>query len=210
MGKIELDEGSSSGGGGGGGGGTNADGTKVENFRFRGCCHPQGTLEKDGFLLTADEIQKAFARMPLTTILDNHDRDKPVGRVEASWVEDGRLMITGSFFPHENGRKAMQQVREGKYRGLSLGCRHRYDPIGKRVKKTRIQEVSVCEEGQIDGTSVNTIASRSHAHDTATTRNPIVTMVLTEKPLSSINDDRRGTRPPLFLILLCLPKTRRW
>jgi hypothetical protein len=184
----------------------------VGDFRFRGCCHPPGTDEKNGFLLTADEMRVAFKRMPGMIILDNHDHSKPVGRVETAYLKDGMLMITGSFNPDERGEKAMRRVRKGRYRGLSLGCKHAYDPIERKVISTMIEEVSVCDEGQIPGTTVTTIASRnrfSGTEDASTQRTPVITMVSNERvalvqPAKETQRNASGT----FLVLhFCHPYT---
>lgn len=132
------------------------------DLKFTGCCHPQGTLSKENFLLTVDEIKRECSRLPGMIIYDRHDLDRPVGIIRESFIDqDGKLIISGMFNNDDLGRKAKHELVTGIFKGLSLGCKHLYDNTEKTVKSSHVDEVSLCEEGQLPQTLIYTYASRN-------------------------------------------------
>jgi len=129
--------------------------------RFKGCCHPTGENKKNGFRLTKKELMKEAQRMVGIIIYDSHDTRKPVGKVLTAYVdEEEKLMISGGFFDNEFGREAHNNLVSKKYSGLSLGCRHLFDQNTQSVIESSVEEVSVCEKGQLPQTEIFTYASR--------------------------------------------------
>jgi len=137
-----------------------------KDLQFVGCCHPRGTKDKNGsdnpFLLTEDELRRECGRLPGMVIYDRHELDKPVGLIKEAYIDgDGKLLIKGIFSDTDLGRNARKDLVTGVFKGLSLGCRHLYDKSSKQVKYSKIDEVSVCEEGELPGTLIYTYASRN-------------------------------------------------
>jgi len=131
-----------------------------------GVAHPEGMPETyNGFYMTQSEIESHVSRKPRLPVFDEHDRSKLVGEV-FNWVtgENGE-MIVAIEIPEDTPqqRETAALVRSGKYKGLSLGCRHKVDPYTKKVLSSEAMEVSVCEEGDIEGTEIYTFHSKDGA-----------------------------------------------
>ena len=127
-------------------------------LQIRGVAHPappaDGSRREPADLTAAEVRATNIAGKPL---LNEHDSNARVGTCLASWQgPDGSLRIAANV----NDPKAIEDVRAGKLRGLSLGTDLILDEGGKVLYRGQ-QELSVCAEGRRPGTWVDTINGRT-------------------------------------------------
>ena len=105
--------------------------------------------------LARAEIQATnIAGRPL---LHEHDKTAQVGQCLASWQgTDGSLRIAARV----TDPAAMQQVRDGSLRGLSLGTDMIMDEEGQVLFRNQ-GELSVCKEGRRPGTWIDTLNGKT-------------------------------------------------
>lgn len=130
---------------------------------IRGIAHPPGEPETyNGLKFTKKELIEKYAKIPGTTVYDDHDLSKPIGKVMASAIgEDGSLcldvILDESKYPH--AKEVMRRIESKNYRGMSLGCRHLYNPKSGHVYSSDVCELSLCPEGALPNTNIYTLAS---------------------------------------------------
>lgn len=118
-------------------------------IQIRGTAHPPPP--RDGSRATAADLTSAeidatnVAGRPL---LNEHDHSDVVGRCLASWKgPDGALRIAAQV----EDPKAVEQVRSGELRGLSLGTDMILNEQGNVLYRNQ-SELSICAEGKRPGT----------------------------------------------------------
>ena len=137
-------------------------------LQFKGIAHPPPARSGRGNIadLNAAEIATTnMGRAGGTNLLMEHDHASQVGTVHASWEgRDGSRRVQGVVHDPD----AIEQVRSGATRGLSLGTSVLTQMDGGRLMAMQ-DELSLCEEPRrpgcwitdIDGTSVRTVATFS-------------------------------------------------
>lgn len=121
---------------------------------IRGVAHPapprSGTRSNRADLTRAEIDATNLAGKPL---LCEHDHGDRVGTVLASWRgRDGSLRIAANV---EN-EQAIDQVKRGQMRGLSLGTSMILGEDGNVAFRGQ-DELSICEEGKRPGTWIDTM-----------------------------------------------------
>lgn len=127
-------------------------------IQIRGTAHPppprDGGRNNRADLSRAEIAATNIAGRPL---LNEHDSNARVGTCLASWQgSDGSLRIAANV----EEPSAIQQVRDGTLRGLSLGTDMVLSESGDVLYRNQA-ELSICEEGRRDGTWVDTIDGRT-------------------------------------------------
>lgn len=124
------------------------------SLQIRGTAHP--APPRDGNRKIAADLSRAeiavtnIAGRPL---LNEHDSNSRVGTCVASWQgTDGSLRIAANV----EDPNAIQQVRNGTLRGLSLGTDMVLNEEGDVLYRNQA-ELSICEEGRRPGTWIDTI-----------------------------------------------------
>jgi len=128
------------------------------SIQIRGTAHPppprHGGRRNAADLSRAEIASTNIAGRPL---LNEHDSSSRVGTCLASWQgSDGSLRIAASV----DDPNAIQQVRDGTLRGLSLGTDMVMSEGGDVLYRNQA-ELSICEEGRRPGTWVDTIDGRT-------------------------------------------------
>ena len=144
-----------------------------KGIQIRGTAHP--APPRDGGRRSAADLSRAeiagtnIAGRPL---LNEHDDNSRVGTCLASWQgTDGSLRIAANV----EDPAAIQQVRNGTLRGLSLGTDMLMSEEGNVLYRNQ-SELSICQEGRrpgtwvdtIDGKAVHAVACFSKRHERAT------------------------------------------
>lgn len=89
-------------------------------------------------------------------LLREHDHGDQVGTVLASWRgRDGSLRVAANVEDPE----AIEQVKRGEMRGLSLGTSMILSEDGSVAYRGQ-DELSICEEGKRPGTWIDTVNGR--------------------------------------------------
>jgi len=134
---------------------------------FVGCCNPVGEPDGTvGFLFTKQEIPTYCKTLKNKPIYLTHKHDLgPVGKIAKSWVEKGKMMVAGVIHTDSLPAKyAGKGVLKGFLKGLSLGTIHGVlkNNSGKctNILWRKIVDVSVCEEGDLPGTHILTMAAK--------------------------------------------------
>ena len=134
---------------------------------FVGCCNPAGEPDGTiGFLFTKQEIPTYCKTLKNKPIYLTHKHDLgPVGKIAKSWVENGKMMVAGVIHTDSLPAKyAGKGVLKGFLKGLSLGTIHGVlkNNSGKctNILWRKIVDVSVCEEGDLPGTHILTMAAK--------------------------------------------------
>jgi len=125
---------------------------------IRGTAHPPPPRSGERACpadLSRAEIQATnIAGRPLLT---EHDHTAQVGECLASWQgTDGSLRVAARV----TDPAAMQQVRNGSLRGLSLGTNMIMDEEGQVLYRDQ-GELSVCKEGRRPGTWIDTLNGKA-------------------------------------------------
>ena len=148
---------------------------------FIGCCNPPGEPDGTvGFLFTKKEIPTYSKTLKDKPIYLNHKHDLgPVGRIAKSWVENGKMMVAGVIHTKSLPAKiAADGVLKGILKGLSLGTIHTVlkNNSGKctDVLWREIVDVTVCEEGDLPGTHILTMAAKHQQQTKVETIYPII------------------------------------
>ena len=125
---------------------------------IRGTAHP--APPRNGQRGCAADLSRAeikstnIAGRPL---LNEHDHSAQVGECLASWQgTDGSLRIAARV----TDPAAMQRVRDGSLRGLSLGTNMIMDEEGQVLYRNQ-GELSVCKEGRRPGTWIDTLNGKA-------------------------------------------------
>ena len=148
-------------------------------LRFRGVAHPppakSGKRNNIADLSAAEihELEKVPSRNlgagTGTDVLVEHDHASRVGSVTGSWQgRGGELRVSGEI----RDPKAIELVRSGQLRGLSLGTGVTQNSTGQALMRTQ-DELSICDAPRrggcyidtIDGMSVRTVACFSQKSD---------------------------------------------
>lgn len=124
---------------------------------IRGVAHPapprRGGRPNKADLTRAEIGSTNLAGKPL---LCEHDHGDRVGTVLASWQgRDGSLRIAANV----DNASAIEAVRRGEMRGLSLGTAMTLDSNGNVAYRGQ-EELSICEEGKRPGTWIDTMDGR--------------------------------------------------
>ena len=124
---------------------------------IRGVAHPpparSGHRHNKADLNHAEIASTNLAGKPL---LNEHDHAERVGTVLASWQgRDGSLRIAANV--EDEG--AMQQVKRGQLRGLSLGTSLIVGTDGEVAFRGQ-DELSICTEGKRPGTWIDNVAGQ--------------------------------------------------
>ena len=138
----------------------------MSTLSFRGVAHPPPGKKR---ALTADlnAAEIATTRMSNTDLLREHDHGDKVGTVYASWEgPNGELRVAGTI----RDPKAIEQVKSGNMRGLSLGTSVLSDMDGKALLRTQ-DELSICAEPRRGGCFIDQLGSQKvHAVTCASAR----------------------------------------
>lgn len=127
-------------------------------LQVRGIAHPapppDGSRREPADLTAAEIRATNIAGKPL---LNEHDANARVGTCLASWTgPDGSMRIAANV----TDPAAIEQVRAGRLRGLSLGTDMIMDEDGKVLYRGQ-QELSVCAEGRRPGTWIDTVNGKT-------------------------------------------------
>jgi len=112
--------------------------------------------DKHNYMYTKDELKQLKLRGG--KLKRNHKSD-PLGEIIHHFTKDEKLWILGQFdLSTEEGRKAYQDVIDGKLKDLSIAYEgYRFgdedSPDWQLVDK-QFTEASVCEKGKIEGTHI--------------------------------------------------------
>tara|TARA_B110000902_G_C14211711_1_gene551594 strand:- start:951 stop:1448 length:498 start_codon:yes stop_codon:yes gene_type:complete len=125
-----------------------------QSVQIRGVAHPppprDGGRRGPADLNRAEIAATNIAGRPL---LNEHDSDARVGTCLASWAgTDGSLRIAANV----EDPQAIQQLKSGTLRGLSLGTDMVMDEGGGVLFRNQA-ELSMCAEGKRPGTWIDTI-----------------------------------------------------
>ena len=130
------------------------------SLQFRGVAHPppaRGGRNCPADLNAAEICTTNLGRNGGTPLLVEHDHGARAGRVLASWEgRNGELRVAGVV----NDPAAVQSVRSGNMRGLSLGTGVTMDVDGNALMRTQ-DELSLCEEPRRAGCYIDTLDGRS-------------------------------------------------
>ena len=138
--------------------------SQVKPLEFWGTAHPPPSSTR-GNVADLSSAEISTTQMGLgngTDVLVEHDHANRVGSVMTSWEgRDGSLQVAGKIFDP----KAIEDVRSGKMRGLSLGTSVIQDASGNPLYRSQ-DEISICVEprrggcfiNRIDGNPVRTVA----------------------------------------------------
>ncbi len=134
---------------------------------FIGCCHPEGEPDGSvGFMLTQSEIFEKAQTTAGTPIYNRHQHHLgAIGRIAKSWSENGKLMVAGVINGNTSlSKKICEGLLNGTIKGLSLGIIHGVlkNNSGKctNILWRDIVDVSVCNEGDLPGTYITTVAAK--------------------------------------------------
>lgn len=134
---------------------------------FVGCCHPKGDPDGSvGFSFTEREIpEHCKSTKGVPVYLTHKHHLGPVGRVAKAWQENGKMLVAGVIYDSTPaGKEASKGLLSGALRGLSLGVIHGImkNNSGKctSILWREIVDVSVCEEGDLPGTLIMTVAAK--------------------------------------------------
>lgn len=130
-----------------------ASGSKLS---FKGVAHPppaRGPRKNPADLCAAEIATTNLGKGAGTPMLVEHDHGAPCGRVLASWEgRNGELRVAGVI----DDPQAMQDVRSGSMRGLSLGTGVVCDDTGATLMRTQ-DELSLCTEPRRGGCYIDTV-----------------------------------------------------
>ena len=155
----------------------------TEALNFRGVAHPpppKNGKRKDVADLSAAEIHElshcgANMGNNSTNVLVEHNPADVCGTVDCSFKgPNGELMVSGTI----TDPTAIEHVRTGKMRGLSLGTSMLQNASGKTLLRSQ-DEISICEApkragcwiSNIDGVNVRTISCASAKSGTLSQHN---------------------------------------
>lgn len=129
--------------------------------QIRGVAHPppprDGSRRSPADLNRAEIATTNIAGRPL---LNEHDSDVRVGTCLASWPgADGSLRVAATV----DDPAAIQQLKRGTLRGLSLGTDMVMSEEGGVLFRNQA-ELSMCSEGKRPGTWIDTIDGRTVHH----------------------------------------------
>lgn len=134
---------------------------------FVGCCHPEGDPNGSvSFNFTEREIPEHCKTTINVPVYLTHKHDLgPVGRIAKAWLENGKMMVAGIIRDNTPaGKIASEGVLNGELKGLSLAVIHGMlkNNSGKttEILWKKIIDVSVCEEGDLPGTLIMTVAAK--------------------------------------------------
>lgn len=124
---------------------------------IRGIAHPPPP--RNGRRMNKADLTRAeidSTRLDGKRLLREHDHGDQVGTVLASWRgRDGSLRIAANV----EDPVAIEQVRKGEMRGLSLGTSMILAEDGSVAFRGQ-DELSICEEGKRPGTWIDTLDGR--------------------------------------------------
>ena len=128
---------------------------------IRGVAHPapprNGQRSSPADLSRAEIRGTQLAGKPL---LNEHDSSERVGTVLASWEgQDGSLRVAANV----EDPAAIEQVKRGALRGLSLGTDMILDTSGNVAYRGQA-ELSVCAEGKRPGTWIDHVGGQQVHH----------------------------------------------
>lgn len=121
--------------------------------------HPKGEGEQyDGLKFRQNELEEQAKSILDQPMLYNHNDGtlvkSPIGKWTKGWVEDngkGRLVLQGKIDGSTlYGARAIDEIRKGTMKGVSLGIDHLYSPKEKRILYKRIKECSVTKNPALE------------------------------------------------------------
>ena len=130
-------------------------------LRFRGVAHPPPARKRGNIAdLSAAEIHELekvesrnLGHNGGTDVLVEHDHSSRVGSVTGSWQgRNGELRVSGEI----RDPKAIELVRAGQLRGLSLGTGVTQTTTGQALMRTQ-DELSICDAPRRGGCYIDTI-----------------------------------------------------
>lgn len=173
----------------------------VHSKIIRGVAHPPGEPDTyNGLKMTKSELLEKYHALPGMTVYDNHDMTRPIGRVLGSKIDErGALcldvILDTKRYPY--AQNVMDRVMTGNYRGMSLGCKHRYNKVSGHVYSSDIKELSLCPQGDLPMTEIYTLASGG---ETTGVENPFqMKWFDIEENSSTISHDKARSDPFDFL-----------
>ena len=129
----------------------------TKSLSIRGVAHPPPP-RRGGRANRADLTRAEISSTNLQgkKLLREHDHGDEVGTVLASWQgRDGSLRIAANV----DDPAAIEQVKRGEMRGLSLGTSMILAADGSVAYRGQ-DELSICEEGKRPGTWIDTMDGR--------------------------------------------------
>jgi hypothetical protein len=101
--------------------------------------------------LSDKDIDEFVGKVKGAVVYDTHDVRKAVGQVIQSY-KDPDTGLMGIIVI--NDVEVIKKIRNGTYKGLSLGNQYKVDFSKHKVVSKDCNEVSVCKEGDIPGTFI--------------------------------------------------------
>mgnify|MGYP001986846378 CR=1 FL=1 len=125
---------------------------------IRGTAHPPPPASgKRGCVADLSRAEIQATNISGKPLLEEHNHGKRVGDCLASWQgTDGSLRVAARV----TDPAAIQKVRDGTLRGLSLGTDMVMDETGDVLYRAQ-GELSICEEGRRPGTWIDTVNGRT-------------------------------------------------
>ena len=125
---------------------------------IRGTAHPPPPASgKRDCVADLSRAEIGATNMAFRPLLEEHQHDKRVGECLASWQgTDGSLRVAARV----TDPVAIEKVRDGTLRGLSLGTSMILGEDGNVAFRGQ-DELSICAEGKRPGTWIDTIAGKS-------------------------------------------------
>lgn len=130
----------------------------LDTVEIEGTAHPIAEDENyNGLLMTEADMRETLQALNSgeAYLADTHGHR--VGKVTSGRVDYlGRLRVVLEMSAKEHP-DLVQKLQDGTYKGLSLGLKHFVDPETLRVDRKKLIEVSICPEGDLPGTGINTV-----------------------------------------------------
>lgn len=125
---------------------------------IRGTAHPPPPVSgKRGCVADLSRAEIRATNIAGAPLLEEHNHGRRVGDCLASWQgTDGSLRVAARV----TDPVAIQKVRDGTLRGLSLGTNMVMDEEGDVLYRAQ-GELSICEEGRRPGTWIDTVNGRT-------------------------------------------------
>ncbi len=129
------------------------------HVEIEGSCHPPGKENNyDGTFLTKENMKEKLKDLPGTPILWEHNGQKKIGEITDGYVDERqRLIVKGKIDRGTwEGAKTISSLRNGKFKGLSLGMEHLIGISADWVKiiDKKINEISVTSNPDLPETEV--------------------------------------------------------
>ena len=132
--------------------------TAPTHIDIRGTAHPPPPASgKRGCVADLSRAEIGATNIAGRPLLEEHQYDKRVGECLASWQgTDGSLRVAARV----TDPGAIEKVRDGTLRGLSLGTDMVLNETGDVLYRAQ-GELSICEEGRRPGTWIDTVNGKT-------------------------------------------------